>query len=214
MFSLPSRYTNFVLTVACILFLMSHPASAESASDVETRNLSDCGTNALFLLLELTGHPQPLETVLEHLPARHPDGFSMLELQQAAQRCGLRTVGRALTRQELPLKRPVIAHLEPHGTSAGHFVVLVPVGRTGTMVQMIDPPYPAVIVDYDRVFHGKEAIPILEPRTLIQSIASSQILILLTASLLLFVCFLIPSVRHRVWRLSFLASSKRMLTKV
>jgi hypothetical protein len=49
-------------------------------------------------------------------------------------------------RDDLPLRRPAIAYLS--GLRAGHFVTLRPVGITGTMVQVIDPPDASRIMDY------------------------------------------------------------------
>ena len=46
--------------------------------------------------------------------------------------------------------RPGIVFLKD--AKGGHFAVFRPVGTTGTMVQVIDPPSAPWIADYDRVF--------------------------------------------------------------
>jgi len=114
----------------------------------ETTEL-DCGVNSLFIVLRLAGHPVDLDRVKSALPSRHPDGYSMGELAKASLSLGVPMDGVRFGKGDAPLRRPSIAFLI--GDRGGHFIVLRPVGTTGTMVQLIDPPNAPQIMDYDRV---------------------------------------------------------------
>ncbi len=123
----------------------------------------DCGVSSLYILLDLTGRRVELKDLYEALPPRHEDGYSLLELRNASRRCGLDLWGGRLSRDHLPLDRPVIAYYNVPGRQLGHYVVLVPVGTTGTMVEMIDPPYHPRIVDYTAVMPAGSSLRILYP---------------------------------------------------
>jgi len=135
----------------------------------------DCGVNSLFILLESAGKPASLETIRRALPpARDPAGFSMSELQAAATSCGVPLRGRRFRRGAAPLTRPAIAHLETHRHGVGHFVALRPVGVTGTMVQVIEPPNDPKVVDYDDLLgQNRGELQILEPRSLGRTIVEN-----------------------------------------
>lgn len=109
----------------------------------------DCGINALFILLHLEGRPVALERLLSALPARQPAGYSMAELAAASRSCGLVLEGVRFQGGVRPLRHAAIAFLQDG--RGGHFTVLRPVGNTGTMVQVIDPPHVPRVVDYDRI---------------------------------------------------------------
>jgi Peptidase C39 family len=113
----------------------------------------DCGVNALYLLLQLEGNAVTLQKIDALLPPRRPDGYSMAELSGAARSLGLNLDGIRFGKGDRALTRPAIAFLK-RGKN-GHFAVLRPVGTTGTMVQIIDPPSPPWIADYDRIFAAK-----------------------------------------------------------
>jgi ABC-type bacteriocin/lantibiotic exporter with double-glycine peptidase domain len=117
----------------------------------ETTRL-DCGVHALFVLLKLEGSPTSIDRLDAVLPPRRPDGYSMAELASAARALGLRLEGVRFSQKDEPLKQPAIALLED--ARGGHFLVLRPVGSTGTMVQVIDPPHAPWIMDYDRLLAG------------------------------------------------------------
>lgn len=113
----------------------------------------DCGLNSLYILLRLQGRLVEFSSLESSLPTPQAEGYSMAELASASAALGSSLEGRRYSRVDGPLDRPVIAYTrEPEG---GHFLVLRPVGTTGTMVQVIDPPHVPVIVDYDRVFASK-----------------------------------------------------------
>jgi hypothetical protein len=122
-------------------------ANSAPADDMVTR---DCGVNSLYLILQLEGRPVPLDRLDAALPLRPQDGYSMAELKAAARTLGLQLRGVQLSKGDRPLKRPAIAYF--YDRKGGHFAVLKPVGTTGTMVQLIDPPLSPQILDYDRLF--------------------------------------------------------------
>jgi hypothetical protein len=95
------------------------------------------------------GQEASIDRISRALPAPTDDGFSMEDLARAGARLGLPLEGIRLGKRDVPLQKPVIAFLKmPLG---GHFVVLRPVGATGTRVQVINPPSPPQIVDYDQL---------------------------------------------------------------
>lgn len=98
---------------------------------------SDCGPMALALLLRLEGFPGDARSIASHLPPRDPRGFSMLELREAAGPLGLKLTGVEIGRGDPTPDRPILALLDKKPD--GHFVVVRPVGRTGKLVQVIDP---------------------------------------------------------------------------
>jgi hypothetical protein len=132
--------------------ILSLAATAGVGSPEETMRL-DCGVNALYVLLRLEDRPVTLDRLEAALPPHHPDGYSMAELATAGGRLGLELEGVRFAKGDRALDRPAIAFLKD--TRGGHFAVLRPVGTTGTMVQVIDPPYAPWIADYDRVLAAK-----------------------------------------------------------
>lgn len=109
----------------------------------------DCGVNALFILLHLEGRPIPYDRLEAVLPPHCPAGYSMAELSSAARSLGLPLDGVKFVKGDKPLDRPAIAFLKD--AKGGHFIILRPVGTTGTMVQVIDPTHVPLITDYDRI---------------------------------------------------------------
>lgn len=120
----------------------SAPARAQEAEDA----VNDCGVNALYLMLRLEGRAVDLADLRRGLPDHRADGLSMADLQRAAASRGCRLAGRRVGPDDVPLDRPAIAWLKHEG--GGHFVVLRPVGETGTMVTVLDFPRPPRAVDY------------------------------------------------------------------
>lgn len=132
-----------------ILVMLSCLVSAGAVGADETTG-RDCGVNALYILLQLEGRPVPLDRLLSALARGHADGYSMAELAAAAEALGMRLDGVRFSKGETPPDRPAIAFVKEAGS--GHFVVIRPVGTTGTMVQVINPPSVPWITDYDRLF--------------------------------------------------------------
>jgi hypothetical protein len=147
-------------TVIPLLALAAHSvtlATCRAASDYQP---PDCGTNVLFLLMRLEGAPAGLAEIEHALPQRRELGYSLLELQLAARRCGLRLVGESFGPANAPLRSSVIAYRPGHKPASGHFVLLRPVGANNTVVQVIDPPYAAQIIDYPALF-GNAGRPVM-----------------------------------------------------
>jgi hypothetical protein len=114
--------------------------------------------------MNLEGMSVRLEDIESQLPARSEFGYSMLELQSTARRCGLGLVGKSFGPADVPLTGPAIAYRPGHKPVSGHFVVLRPVGSNNTVVQVIDPPYAPRLIDYPALFGGsKRPIMILRP---------------------------------------------------
>ena len=126
--------------------------NASAAGPDETTTL-DCGVNALFVLVRLEGRPVTVDRVLSALPPRHPRGYSMAELVAAARSLGLGLEGVQFYKGSRALDRPAIAFVKD--ARGGHYAVLRPVGTTGKMVQVLDPPQVPWIADYEKVFSAK-----------------------------------------------------------
>jgi Peptidase C39 family len=134
---------------SCLIATLTVAVSVGAAEPVAGSKL-DCGENALFVFLHLEGCTATLDHVASVLPSRHPDGYSMAELARAAKALGLRVEGVTFNRGDKALTRSAIAFFRD--AKGGHFAVLRPVGITGTMVQVVDPPNMPWIADYDRLF--------------------------------------------------------------
>lgn len=135
-----------------LIVLLTLTVTAQAVGPEDTTKL-DCGVNALFVLLRLEGIPVTIDRLESSLPPRHRDGYSMEELSTAAWSLGLYLEGVRFAAGDKSLSRPAIAFLKDG--KGGHFVVLRPVGTTGTIVQIIDPPNAPWLVDYDRVMRAK-----------------------------------------------------------
>ena len=147
-----------ISSALALAMLVVLPGSSYSA---EIYVPPDCGMDSLYILLKLNGTHASLEELRRILPPRRNDGYSLLELQGAAGRWGLNLRGVRFTRDNVPLDRPAIAHFGAAQGRPGHYAVLVPVGDTGTMVQMIDPPYHPKIIDYASIIPPGSSIEIL-----------------------------------------------------
>ena len=147
-----SACTRYCLGLG-IVFLGLTQCNNICAAGVEEKTKLNCGVNALFLLLRLEEIPVTLDRLELALPPLRPNGYSMAELATVGASLGLQLEGVQFARGDSPLDRPAIAFLKD--AKGGHFAVLRPVGSTGTMVQVIDPPHVPWIADYDRVFSAK-----------------------------------------------------------
>ena len=80
---------------------------------------------------------------------RSRDGYSMAELAEASRVLGLRLDGMQLDRRGARPDRPVIAFFKD--AKVGHFAIIRPVGTTGAMCQVLDPPHALRLIDYAEV---------------------------------------------------------------
>ena len=136
----------------CLALLLAQAANPRAVRADDTIDY-DCGVNALFILLRLAGRPVTLDRLTSVLPPRPRDGYSMAELAAASSSLGLGLEGVEFRRGDEALGHPAIVFLK--SAKGGHFAVLRPVGTTGTMVQVIDPPNVPWIADYDLPFSVK-----------------------------------------------------------
>lgn len=197
---LTRRWPNLIVIVPIIVATWNAPAHSE-----EDLSSLSCGPNSLYVLLELTGRHTDMKDLLRTLPAVHPKGYSLLELQGAGRQRGLDLWGGYLTRENIPLDRPVIAFFDGSQARSGHYAVLVPVGRTGTMVQLIDPPYYPMIIDYTSIISAGSSVKILYPLSFWQS---KWHVIALTTILFIIACFLLRS------RFGFITFGRRIKTQL
>lgn len=112
-----------------------------------------CGSNALYLLLEIVDHPASIDAIEDALPTLPPHGYTMNDIAHASRALGYPLRGLVIRDSNMPLASPAIAFLQQG--DEGHFVVLRPCGNTGTMVQVIDPPKVPKLMDYSRLFASK-----------------------------------------------------------
>ncbi len=141
-----SANTKAVRIVFVLVVLSGTGARVQAADE---RIKLDCGVNALYVLLHLEEKPVSIDRLVSALPAPNPEGYSMAELAATARSLGLPLEGVRFAKGDSRPDKPMIAFLKD--ARGGHFAVLRPVGTTGTMVQVIDPPYPSWITDYDRL---------------------------------------------------------------
>lgn len=155
-----------MLGLLVVLALAQAPrgATAEGVKAERVPLDPDCGVSALYLLLLDSGRNEPLARVLEAMPRAHQRGHSLAELRSAASTLGLALDGYRLTKSDFPLPDPVLADLR--SGNEGHFVVLRPVGTTGTAVQVLDFPKEPIVVDYDQLTSSPSWTGmVLKPRT-------------------------------------------------
>lgn len=143
------------LRTITILLLMSNSLGAAEFVP------PDCGVNSLYLLLDLNGKRTSISHIKSLLPPARDNGYSLDDLRRAAKPCGLRLTGKILRLKETPLDRAVLAHLDTGVIAGGHYVVLVPAGTTGKVVQLIDYPYAPKMLDYSSIVSDDSGIPIL-----------------------------------------------------
>jgi hypothetical protein len=107
----------------------------------------DCGLNSLFILLELSGYKADMTLLRRSLPPQSQDGYSLLDLKNAASELGYPCRGVAVEKGQLPPHQAALAFLK--GPGHGHFIVIRRFRESDTnRVQILDPPSPPVIVDY------------------------------------------------------------------
>lgn len=127
------------------LVVSSSSAGTEKNAEVAASEAHDCGTTALYYLLNATGHPTTFDQVAAALPSPDPLGHSLLELKTASRRLGLSLDGVALHGMKRRLDTPSLIFLRREGH--GHYRVVRPVGHTGRLIQILDGFAPPVVVD-------------------------------------------------------------------
>lgn len=130
--------------LAATILLVGLVGGAE-VSTSDPGSAVDCGTSSLYTLLKLEGKDIPLDVLLGRVPGGARPSHSLAELRDCALAFGLRLRGVRLPIGAGFPDRPVLAYLnlEPHG----HFVVVQRVGRSGTLVQVLDPGLEPEVMD-------------------------------------------------------------------
>ena len=137
--------------IAALMFAASPGAVSIAQSRPE---INACGPMALCLMLQLEGRPGGPQAVVSHLPPRSSGGYSMWELREAAKAMGLTLTGVRVGRGDPAPDRPILALLDKKPD--GHFVVVRPVGRTGKLVQVIDPVGQLEVLDASALYASPE----------------------------------------------------------
>lgn len=144
----PLRAFVALATLAVAVGVRAEEVDSESA-------IYDCGTRSLYAILRLEGRSCDLTALSASLPSPAPlDGYSLLQLREAARRCGLDSMGVALKRSESACDRPILAYVKRNGH--GHFLVVRPVGHTGRLVQVIDGYRPPEVLDAADLYASPE----------------------------------------------------------
>lgn len=147
------RFPSYIHAVATAL-LIGMMAGPVTGTEPDGAERFDCGALALHTLLSLEGRETSLQTIREHLPPPHPEGYSLAELKDAAKSCGLALVGVKLNRSDHAPDRSalVLTQLEEHG----HFLVVRPVGHSGKLIQVIDPIGDPIVMDAADLYASRQ----------------------------------------------------------
>ncbi len=135
-----------ILLAFAISNCSTYPDSASPDDDSQAAEL-DCGTMTLSVLLNLSGRRASFDEVSNSLSSASDHGHSLLDLQEVATRFGLHTTGYQWQDHRSRPNKPCIS-LVRNFDGSGHFILLNPVGRSGTLVQIVDPPLHPRIVDF------------------------------------------------------------------
>jgi Peptidase C39 family len=115
----------------------------------------DCGTIALYQFARLEGLHPDLSDVRAHLPPRNPTGYSMLELQTAAGRLGMKLRGVRLRKSDRAPTSAAIVFLAQPGNH-GHYVVIRPIGHSGKLVQVLDSIGSPILLDVAQMYEARQ----------------------------------------------------------
>jgi hypothetical protein len=128
-----------------LIIVCAIQAAPGAQGPAKSQEPGDCGTLALYSLLQIEGFPASLNVISSQLPPYRPAGYSMNELRIAARSLGLVLDGAFLGRSADPIDRPMLAFLKVD--SKGHFLVIRPAGHTGKLVQVIDSNQPPRVME-------------------------------------------------------------------
>lgn len=145
------------MTAACALLLLmaiaaDSPGAGPATEESQDGGRLDCGTAALYHLLQLEGRPIELESLRAALGPSGPDGRSFRELRSASRRFGLSLDAVLLPKVRSSLSGPTLALLK--NGPEGHFVVVRPVGQKGLLVQVLDGEQAPYVIDAQRLLNS------------------------------------------------------------
>jgi len=143
------------------------PTDEASTQEASTAGSHSCGPLALYVLGQFEGRRWSLASLESRLGRDRGSRFSFQDLREAASSRGLRLIGVRFSKEDWPLDRPALIHLETERD--GHFMVVRPVGHSGTMVQVFDPVQGLTVYDVDDFFARKPTVNALIPIRLRES---------------------------------------------
>ena len=120
---------------------------------VTESQLYDCGTLSVRNFLALHGKSVPLHVITEKLPTPCPDGFTIKQFRDAIRSLGIKVNGVKIPRQAKALDREMLMLLK-HDTH-GHYVVIRPVGPSGTLIQIVDGLEPPRVLEKTKLVDGE-----------------------------------------------------------
>lgn len=106
----------------------------------------DCGPAALLALGAVEGREIDFDKLAARLPQRR-EGHSMKELRDVARSFGLKLEGLYVGKHASLIDRPMLAFIKDKGAKIEHFLVVRPVGHTGSLVQLIDSNGPPRVIE-------------------------------------------------------------------
>lgn len=114
----------------------------------------DCGLRSLCLLLRLEGADARVADLQAALPEPSPQGYSLLELREAAAACGIDLAGVRLVDGPEAIRRAALVHLRQE--RADHFVVVRPLADGSGRFQVIDPDRPPAVLSAAKLRQSPE----------------------------------------------------------
>ncbi len=142
-----------VLIIACLLAASARPGLTDGIP-LPPSGGYNCGVIALGTLLHQEGRPVPLDRLAACLPPTPPQGYSLVQLRDAARALGVELAGVELSKDPSRLDRPALVHLRRG--EHGHFLVIRPVGHSRHLIQVLDADSPPDVVDAERVYGSSE----------------------------------------------------------
>ncbi len=143
-----SRRSSLIFSAVAVFSVVG--SSLVQAEEPKPKPVYDCGTIALYHLLRWEGYPTSLQELEAALPPCPVEGYSMKELRDAAGRLGLRLEGIQLPGGSKPPERPALAFLK--NGDHGHYVVVRPVGHSGSLVQVADLDLAPSVVEASKLY--------------------------------------------------------------
>jgi hypothetical protein len=142
-----------ILPLAGTFVLFCTGALGTDQSGADRLSAVNCGSLSLLVMLRLEGRSVEPTIALSSLPTAQPEGFSLLELQDASRALGLELAAVQLPKDTC-IDRPILMFLSRE--NHGHYVVVRPVGHTGTLVQVIDPITQSTVIDVKSLFASSQ----------------------------------------------------------
>jgi hypothetical protein len=134
------------------LCLLGNSATA-SAPLPEVVGPWECGAVSLYHLLRVEQTQVEFPRLQEILGPADASGYSFHDIQKAAGKFGVRLDAVLLDNHRSGLQRPLILFTKQG--DEGHFIVVRPVGHTGSLVQVLDGDREPVAIDADRLIASR-----------------------------------------------------------